>query len=139
MGSVRAIAATLSFVCVAPLVTAAFLTPSAAGHGTHTQLGMPQCGWAQFFGKPCMTCGMTTAFAHAVRLDFLAAARDQPLGLVFAIGCGIGFWVMLHSAVTGSDLAGLLGRWLARPRVLWAVAALAGLAWAYKWLTWSNG
>ncbi len=135
----RFASALLAAVCLGPLVVAAFLTPSAAGHGTHTQLGMPQCGWAQYFGKPCMTCGMTTAFAHAVRLDFLTAARDQPMGLVLAIGCGIGFWVMLYSAITGSDLAGLAGRRLSRPGFLWTLAGMAALAWAYKWLTWSSG
>lgn len=122
--------------CLAPLVLASFLKPSPDGHGTHTQLGMPECGWARFFGKPCVTCGMTTSFAHAVRLDFADAARDQPFGLLLAMACGVGFWVLLHSAITGSDAAGAMGRWLVRPKVLWSIGALALGAWVFKWVTW---
>ncbi len=37
------------------------------------------------FGIPCPTCGMTTAFAHAVRGQFIPAFHAQPAGLVLAL------------------------------------------------------
>ncbi|MCA9610613.1 MAG: hypothetical protein KC619_33690, partial [Myxococcales bacterium] len=38
---------------LAVLVTAAMLTPSPEGHGTHTQLGLPPCGFLVYTGYPC--------------------------------------------------------------------------------------
>ena len=49
-------------LALAPLVIAAALSPSNAGHGTHRQLGLPACGWQTNMGLPCPTCGMTTSF-----------------------------------------------------------------------------
>jgi hypothetical protein len=133
----RVLCVVLALLAAAPLVVAAGITPSKVGHGTHTQLGMPPCGWAIYFRKPCMTCGMTTAFAHAVRLEPLEAAKAQPAGLVIAFACGVAFWALL--------LAGLLSWNLARParvllstRVLVAVCLLLLGAWAYKYATWAG-
>lgn len=91
-----------------------------------------------YFNKPCFTCGMTTAFAHAARFDFVHAWLAQPMGLVLALLCGVGFWACLHSALTGSVAAALLGSNLARPRVLIVLAILGAGAWAYKWATWTG-
>ena len=132
----RALAAIVAILSCAPLVIATFLTPSSAGHGTHVQLGMPPCGWAMYFGKPCATCGMTTAFAHAVRLDLVASAHTQPFGLFLAILAGVVFWAAVHATITGSDAAGLLLRTLVKPRALWSFAMAGALAWAYTWATW---
>ena len=40
-------------ICGGVLGFAAYLTPSAEGLGTHTQLGMPSCGWIHTMGIPC--------------------------------------------------------------------------------------
>jgi hypothetical protein len=126
----------LALVLLAPLILATLVTPDPAGHGTHEQLGMPACGWAMYFGRPCVTCGMTTAFAHAVRCELVAAARAQPMGLLLALACGVGFWGAMHSAITGSVVAEAMGRWMVGPRVLWSAAGFLLLAWGWTWAHW---
>ncbi|HEX8914841.1 MAG TPA: hypothetical protein VF796_20985, partial [Humisphaera sp.] len=64
----RAVAARASFVarvtamgvasaCMAVLVTAARLTPSPSGVGSHRGLGMASCGLLERTGLPCPGCG----------------------------------------------------------------------------------
>lgn len=132
----RLLSALVGLIALAPLVLATFLTPSSQGHGTHSQLGMPPCGWAMYFGKPCVTCGMTTSFAHAVRLELSDAALVQPFALLLVVLSGVVFWAALYATLTGSDALVLLLRNLVRPRVIWSLALGAGLAWGYKWITW---
>lgn len=119
------------------LLTASWLRPAAAGHGTHTQLGLLQCGWVAAFGKPCPTCGMTTAFAHAAHGNLAASFLVQPMGAMLALASAAGFWACLHAAVFGSRVsvptAGLLA-----PRVLWWIAAAGVTAWIYKIWTWPS-
>lgn len=72
----------------AALVIAATLDPSAAGYGTHTQLGLPPCGFLLLTGSPCPGCGLTTAFAHAIRGNWGLAISANPLGLaLFLVVC----------------------------------------------------
>ncbi|MFN0133003.1 MAG: DUF2752 domain-containing protein [Phycisphaerales bacterium] len=116
----------------------AWLSPSPAGHGTHTQLGLFSCAWPILFGHPCPTCGMTTAFAHAADGHLVRAFAAQPFGLLLALGVAGAFWVSLYVAATGSGVWRVFGV-LVRPRVLWLLLALALAAWGYKWLTWPAG
>ena len=121
--------------CLALLFTAARLAPSEDGHGTHTQLGMDECAWAESFGAPCATCGMTTAFAHASDGNLVASLGAQPFGALLAVFSASVFWGALHVSVTGSAL----GRYAARmitPGFVWPTAALFLAAWAYKFVTW---
>lgn len=67
------------------LAIAFSLAPDARGYGTHERLGLPPCGLMLWTGVPCPSCGMTTSFSRAVRLDVGGAARAQPLGLVLAL------------------------------------------------------
>jgi len=84
----RALWWTLSFACVAVLVVAASLEPDARGYGTHAQLGLPPCGFMLLTGAPCPGCGLTTAFSHAIRGNWMLAAEANPLGLLlFALVC----------------------------------------------------
>ena len=41
-----------------------YLKPSTKGLATHTQLGLPPCGFYTEYGWPCPTCGYTTAVTH---------------------------------------------------------------------------
>ena len=58
------------------------LTPSATGLGTHTQLGLPRCGFLWLTGLPCPACGLTTCFAHLMHGQLTAAMNCQPCGVV---------------------------------------------------------
>jgi hypothetical protein len=117
---------------------AAWLPPAAKGFGTHTRLGLPPCAWPQVVGGPCPTCGMTTAFSFAAHGRFVSSFLAQPFGFMLAIATAAGFWASLHMAATGSH-AGRIYVKLLRPRVLWTLAGLALVAWAYKWMTWPRG
>lgn len=63
------------------IVTAFLLTPDPTGHGTHTQLGLPPCGFYVITGCPCPGCGLTTAFSFMAHLDVFGAARANPFGI----------------------------------------------------------
>lgn len=112
------------------------MTPSAEGHGTHRQLGLPPCGFVVAFNKPCMTCGMTTAVSEAANGRVLKAAVTQPMGLVVALMAAAGVWIAGHTALTGSRLLPWTVRFLTRPRILWVIVAAVLLSWAYKLAVW---
>jgi hypothetical protein len=135
--SERILALLLAAGCLAMLVVAASLTPAAAGHGTHEQLGLPACAWAAGLDTPCPTCGMTTAFAAAANRRPLQAVAIQPMGALLALATAALFWGAGHVALFGSRLGTVAGRW-SRPRVLWIVAALFAAAWIYKIVTWRH-
>jgi hypothetical protein len=122
--------------CLGLLVLASWLTAASEGHGTHTQLGLRACGWASVLDRPCPTCGMTTAFAHAAEGNLLASAHVQPFGFLLAVLTAAVFWGSAHVAATGSALHRAAGRLLST-RVLWAGAGLLVAAWVYKMATWS--
>lgn len=67
---------------LAVLITAATLSPSPEGHGTHTQLGLPPCGFLVYTGYPCPGCGLTTSFSHMIRLDVAGAFAANPFGIL---------------------------------------------------------
>jgi len=81
---------------------------------------------------------MTTAVTYAAHGDFLAALVAQPFGFLIAFGLAAAFWIGIFVAATGSQVGSLYGG-LLRPRALWVLAALAGVAWAYKWIVWPTG
>ena len=109
------------------------LQPDPQGMGTHQQLGMPPCTMYMLIGLPCPTCGMTTAFAHMVRLQVFDAFRSQPFGvLVFLSALLSAGWCMATI---------LRGRgptdWLRRRRINVRYCVLVGIglglaAWAWK-------
>ena len=121
----------LSLVAFTVLAFAVWLQPSVAGHGTHEQLGLPPCNFLDMTGLPCLSCGMTTAFAHTVRGELLAAFLSQPFGLLLALITIVSVPALLWSAATGRSLAFPIGqlRWN-----LWGPVLLASLlgAWAFK-------
>lgn len=125
----------LALALLALLCVAAWVPPSPAGHGSHTALGMPPCGWVIAFGKPCPTCGMTTAFAHAARLDLWDSAKTQPIGALLALMAAAAFWPAAWVAATGSR-AGAIYATMLTPRLLWTLVALGLAAWGYKYATW---
>lgn len=121
----------LALACASPLVFASTLTPSGAGIGTHTQLGLPECGFVIATGLPCATCGCTTAFAHAADGSLLMSLMTQPFGAVLAIAMAMMTIIAGWSAVSGMRLSPLGQVMSTKGFVLsWVVLLLA--AWGYK-------
>jgi hypothetical protein len=52
-------------------------------------------------GYPCPACGMTTCFAHFVRLEWIQASRANSGGILLAIVCSIALVWSLVSAIRG--------------------------------------
>ncbi len=132
----RVTAALAATIALTPLVIAANLVPDPTGMGTHRQLGLPGCGWLVAFGKPCATCGMTTAFSRMTHGQPVAAFAGQPAGAMLALVCATVVWVALHTAVLGSMAAPMMGRQALRTRWLVAGGAMVIAAWMYTMATW---
>lgn len=132
----RVLAAAVGLCSVSVLAVAAGLTPSGDGHGTHTDLGLPACGFASTFGTPCATCGMTTAFAHMADGEVASSFATQPMGAVLALGAAVAFWIASYTAVTGSAIGRIAATALGRPWSLWTIGALLAASWVYKIIVW---
>jgi hypothetical protein len=63
-------------------VVGAWLKPNAAGHGTHRQLGLPQCPSVAFFGRPCPGCGLTTSWTNLIHGHIYESFMSNLLGPV---------------------------------------------------------
>lgn len=92
------------------IVTATQLTPDPAGHGTHTQLGLPPCGFLLVTGVPCPGCGLTTCFAHMVRFEWVEAVRANPFGVPLFLVSFIGLFVAAAGFVRGWSIIDTLER-----------------------------
>lgn len=113
------------------LLIARFLRPSAAGVGTHQQLGLPPCLFLRLTGIPCPSCGLTTSVAHAAHLHFAQSIVTQPFGFIvfLVVLLSIPFSVyFIYRPIPVSVLAELPGRKL----VLRLTLALFLLSWFYK-------
>lgn len=132
----RLTAGLVALALLAFLGVGAWLAPDASGYGTHTQLGLPPCAWAELTGKPCPTCGMTTAVSAVAHGDALGAFRDQPMGAIFALTAAVGFWLALHTAALGSRTWAFAMERALRPATLGGLALGLALAWGYKLIVW---
>jgi hypothetical protein len=132
----RLVALAFGAGALALLTVAMLLAPSEDGHGTHTRLGLPACGWVVAFDTPCPTCGMTTSYAHAVRGDLWTALKTQPLGTLLAVLTAATAVGGLHAAFTGCRLDRFTDKILSG-RTLWITGGLALAAWVYKIATWT--
>ncbi len=116
---------------LAVLAVAAGIEPDLRGYGSHTQLGLPPCGFLLLTGAPCPGCGLTTAFAHGIRGQWAMAASANPLGLaLFLIVCAcipLGVTAALRSWSLGDVIDRFsLNRWAL------AVAGCAIVVWALR-------
>lgn len=130
----RATSALLAVGTGAVLAVAAWLEPSTAGHGTHTQLGLPPCSFWAFTSWPCPMCGATTTFSLLAHGRVIEGVVNQPFAaLLFLATLGV-FAVSAAELVQprrrwerlGARLDPVEG-WLAGGMIL---AMMAG--WAYK-------
>jgi len=127
--SVRRRAMCILLAAAIVLAVSACLVPAGDGSGTHTQLGLPPC--SMIMGLPCPTCGMTTAFAHSVRGQWLAAINAQPLGALLAGSVIMAALMSIWELVTGR---GYRINWYRVP-TRWVIASIVVLvfgAWIYK-------
>lgn len=121
----------LMVAATALLAVARSLHPSGRGFGTHQQLGLPPCVFLQLTGIPCPSCGLTTSFAHAAHLHWVASFTTQPFGFV-------AFWLTLLSIPCAGYLIYRRIAWervLYAPltnRLMYALLALYLLSWVYK-------
>lgn len=113
------------------LIIAHRLIPSPRGFGTHEQLGLPPCIFLQLTGIPCPSCGLTTSFAHAAHLHWLASFTTQPFGFV-------AFWLTLLSIPCACYLIYRRVAWErvlyapATNRAMYALLVFYLLSWVYK-------
>ena len=134
----RAISLVLLAVVAVPLGVALKLDPSPTGVGTHRQLGLAPCGFLAAMGLPCATCGMTTAYTHAVHGHLVTALITQPGGMVLAVLTAAAGILGLYTLAAGLSLAPV-ARWLWQPTLFWLFAGLMIASWAYKSLVISMG
>ncbi len=81
------------------LVLARKLEPDPSGFGTHTQLGLRPCSFMTTTGRPCPTCGMTTAFAWVARGRFDRSWQANPAGCILALFSGpLVLWLVASAA-----------------------------------------
>jgi hypothetical protein len=132
----RVYAALVALACLTLLAVGAGLAPDSDGHGTHTQLGLPPCAFAAVLGKPCATCGMTTAVSAAATGNLTKALAVQPFGAGLAIAAASGFWISLYSAATGSRVWKAAAP-LLRTRPMLIIAGLLLASWVYKIIVWN--
>lgn len=131
----RLTAAGLALGSLSVLSIGAWLDPSTDGHGTHTQLGLSPCMWAATMDKPCMTCGMTTSFAHAGEGQWIQSFLTQPMGMFLVVLTSVVFWGASAQAATGARIGTMIQPAL-RPRVFIMLGVMMLLAWGYKIITW---
>jgi hypothetical protein len=123
-----------AIVCLAAaglLGTAIWLSPAGGHMGTHRQLGLLPCGFVTMTGYPCPTCGMTTAFAHAVRGHIGESIRSQPAGFALAV-----VTVVIGSCAAGALVAGrypAINWYRINPTTfVWGIACGLVAAWGFK-------
>ncbi len=130
-GMERLFLALFAFGGAAVLTVAILLKPAVAGHGTHQSMGLPPCSFLTITGLPCLSCGMTTSFAHTVRGEISSALAAQPFGAFLAMMTMLCVPLFLAAALSGRSVSGPAGRlpWNKIGPVL-----LVGLfaAWGYK-------
>src|SRR3954462_9619123 len=85
----------------AVLAVARCLEPDPRGYGTHTQLGLYPCMFAQVTGSLCPSCGMTTSFAWFVRGRFDRSWQANAAGSLLAPACAVLIPWLLAGAAWG--------------------------------------
>lgn len=129
----RMVAAVVALLASSVLAVAGTLAPDARGHGTHTQLGLSPCSTMARLGRPCPSCGMTTAFACFVRGDVIGAIKAQVLGTVLAACTLLAILGGAATALLGASFRLILRRiFVDRIEWLYVLIVLIGGSWAIK-------
>lgn len=83
----RMVFAIIALAAVGVIGISLWLKPDPRGYGTHEALGLPPCGLKFITDIPCPSCGMTTSFAYAARLEVRKSFQAHPCGL--ALFCSV--------------------------------------------------
>ncbi len=110
---------------------AAWLPPSASGHGTHESLGLPPCGFLVITGIPCPSCGLTTSFSHMAHGHIWLAFVTQPFGFVLFL-LFIYMWVMSGYAIVRKIPFSLVTGSRTMEWIQVILLIIMMLAWIYK-------
>ncbi|MFO0936756.1 MAG: DUF2752 domain-containing protein [Gemmataceae bacterium] len=86
---VRGLLVCLALVFTGLLITSAWLHPydedgQPRSMATHMQLGLPACNMVEMTGKPCPSCGMTTAFSLLAHGDIKNSLKANWVGTLLA-------------------------------------------------------
>jgi len=125
----------IALISLLTLVIARRLHPSPRGLGTHEQLGLPPCPFFHLTGIPCPSCGLTTSFALAARLEFFSSLSTQPFGLIvfcltlIAIPLSL---ILIRRRISWQELTQL--RFF--ERTIYFLIPLYLLSWFYKIIIW---
>lgn len=130
--------AILFAIPTAVVITAAVLTPNPHGHGTHTQLGLPPCGFLVFTGFPCPGCGLTTSFSHMVRFQLEGAFLANPFGIVLFIASFAMIPLAAVGFVRGWGVVPTLDR-LHAEKIAIALAVLSLVTWVLRIIVEATG
>lgn len=127
----RLLAGGIALLCLGILALAFSIKPDPAGLGSHQQLSLPACGFYQKTGYPCPTCGMTTAFALAVRGRFLQAWLIQPAGTLASLACFLLALLAGYITCTGRRLHHITAK-LNWYYILLSAAGIVLASWLWK-------
>ena len=116
---------------LAVLITAAALTPAPEGHGTHTQLGLPPCGFLVYTGYPCPGCGLTTSFAHMIRLEVFGAFHANPFGILLFLSTAAMVPIALYGIVKRMPVIDTLDR-LHAEKIAIGLSIVSIVVWVVK-------
>ncbi|MDH5672554.1 MAG: DUF2752 domain-containing protein [Myxococcales bacterium] len=120
----RLLWAALALAAVAVLAVARALSPDPSGLGTHTQLGLPGCGFLALTSLPCPGCGLTTSFAHMAQSHFAAAFAAHAVGpLLFAL-TALAVPLSLYACLRAWPVVETIERLRLQGLVLWVSAAV---------------
>ena len=108
------------------------LVPDSRGYGTHTQLGLRPCAFADLTGRLCPTCGMTTAFAWFMRGRIDRSWRANPAGCLFA-AMSVSLIVWLLACAARAEPVGFRSFSGPLTTLLLAGAVLALASWLIRW------
>jgi hypothetical protein len=107
------------------------LKPDPRGFGTHEQIGLRSCMFRTVTGRPCPTCGMTTAYAWLVRGRLDRSWRSNPAGCVLALfSVPLMVWLGLMAAANRPIGSASLSRPLFL--LLFAAVALSVASWLIR-------
>jgi hypothetical protein len=124
-----------AFISAMVLIVARLLNPSSRGVGTHEQLGLPPCPFLFLTGIPCPSCGLTTSFAHAARLDFFSSLITQPFGLIAFFLTVIAIPLSIFLSRRRISWSELMQARIVK-RLTYVAIAFYVLSWFYKIIVW---